>query len=220
VEHSLETNQNSVTSDKDPSAVVSRESGISSIALHGVFVISGLSALIYQVVWQRLLMMIYGSNNESVAMVVASFLTGLGLGSLAGGQLSKQTRIPLVLIFGVTELLVGAYGLISIPLFAWAGNLGTSGLIIFGLVFLPTFLMGTTLPVLVAQQVNMTQQVGTSVSWLYFANTIGAAAGAFVTIFLLLAELGIAGTIRVAAGLNVLAALIVVLIWRARRRQP
>ena len=52
--------------------------------LHGVFVLSGLSALIYQLVWQRALLMIYGSNIESVAMVVASFLAGLGIGSLLG----------------------------------------------------------------------------------------------------------------------------------------
>lgn len=192
-------------------------------ALHGVFVISGLAALIYQLVWQRLLMMIYGSNNESVAMVVASFLTGLGFGSLAGGQLSKQRRIPLVLVFGVTELLIGAYGMLSVPLFEWAGNFGASagsfgsGLIVFALVVLPTFLMGTTLPVLVAQQVNTTQQVGSSVSWLYFANTLGAAFGAFLAAFLILGALGIAGTIRLAAGLNVLSALIVVMIWRMRR---
>ena len=41
--------------------------------LHGVFILSGISALIYQLVWQRALLTIYGSNVESVAMVVAAF---------------------------------------------------------------------------------------------------------------------------------------------------
>src|SRR5438067_2281707 len=59
-----------------------------SIVVHVVFILSGVSALIYQLVWQRSLMMIYGTNVESVAMVVAAFMLGLGLGSVAGGAAS------------------------------------------------------------------------------------------------------------------------------------
>src|SRR6266852_4055883 len=55
-----------------------------SFLVHAVFILSGVSALIYQLVWQRSLMLIYGSNVESVAMVVAAFMMGLGLGSIAG----------------------------------------------------------------------------------------------------------------------------------------
>jgi predicted membrane-bound spermidine synthase len=174
-------------------------------------------------VWQRLLMTIYGSNNESVAMVVASFLTGLGLGSLAGGQISKQRRIPLVLVFAVTELFIGIYGILSVPLFRWIGDYGSgagtivTGFIVFGLVFLPTLLMGSTLPVLVAQQIDTTHEVGSSVSWLYFANTIGATLGAFLTAFVILGALGISGTVRFAAALNLLAALTVAILWKLRR---
>ena len=79
-----------------------------------VFVISGVSALIYQMVWQRALLTIYGSNVESVAMVVAAFLTGLGIGSLAGGWISKSARWPLVVLFALMELGIGGYGLVSL----------------------------------------------------------------------------------------------------------
>ena len=69
-----------------------------ALVLHGVFILSGISALIYQLVWQRALLTIYGSNVESVAMVVAAFLAGLGIGSIAGGWISKSARAPLAQI--------------------------------------------------------------------------------------------------------------------------
>ncbi|MDI1315584.1 fused MFS/spermidine synthase [Prosthecobacter sp.] len=192
-----------------------------AIILHGVFILSGISALIYQLVWQRALLTIYGSNVESVAMVVAAFLAGLGIGSIAGGWISKSTRAPLVLLFGLAELGVGAYGLISLKLFDAVGALTsvqshglTTGALVFLLVFLPTLLMGATLPLLVAHQVRDTAHVGHSVSRLYFVNTLGAALGAFIAAHWLLGSFGMSGTVHVAASLNAAAALIVLLMLR------
>jgi spermidine synthase len=192
-----------------------------AIILHGVFILSGISALIYQLVWQRALLTIYGSNVESVAMVVAAFLAGLGIGSIAGGWISKSVRAPLVLLFGLAELGVGAYGLISLKLFDAVGALTsvqahglTTGALVFLLVFLPTLLMGATLPLLVAHQVRDTAHVGQSVSRLYFVNTLGAALGAFIAAHWLLGSFGMGGTTRIAACLNATAALIVLLALR------
>ncbi|MDP1588066.1 MAG: fused MFS/spermidine synthase [Prosthecobacter sp.] len=187
-----------------------------AIILHGVFILSGISALIYQLVWQRALLTIYGSNVESVAMVVAAFLAGLGIGSLAGGWISKSSKAPLVLLFGLAELGVGAYGLVSLKLFDAVGAITsaqahglTTGALVFLLVFLPTLLMGATLPLLVAHQVRDTAHVGQSVSRLYFVNTLGAALGAFIAAHWLLGSFGMSGTVRIAASLNALAAVIV-----------
>ncbi|OYW78107.1 MAG: hypothetical protein B7Z37_01145 [Verrucomicrobia bacterium 12-59-8] len=192
-----------------------------AIVLHGVFILSGVSALIYQLVWQRALLTIYGSNVESVAMVVAAFLAGLGIGSIVGGWISKSARAPLVLLFGLAELGVGAYGLISLKLFDAVGALTsvqshglTTGALVFLLVFLPTVLMGATLPLLVAHQVRDTAHVGQSVSRLYFVNTLGAALGAFIAAHWLLGSFGMSGTTRIAACLNAAAALIVLLALR------
>jgi spermidine synthase len=192
-----------------------------ALVLHGVFILSGISALIYQLVWQRALLTIYGSNVESVAMVVAAFLAGLGIGSIMGGWISKSARAPLVLLFGLAELGVGAYGLISLRLFDAVGALTsaqshglTTGALVFMLVFLPTLLMGATLPLLVAHQVRDTAHVGESVSRLYFVNTLGAALGAFIAARWLLGGRGMSGTIHIAAALNATAALIVLLILR------
>jgi spermidine synthase len=174
-------------------------------------------------VWQRSLLMIFGSNVESVAMVVAAFLMGLGLGSMAGGWLSKHQRVPLLLCFGLTELLIGAYGLVSLPLFAWVhhhvaapGSLLT-GLLAFGLVFLPTLLMGSTLPLLVAQEVRSKSSVGDAVSILYFVNTLGAALGAYVSARWVLGSFGMSGAVRLAAAGNAVAAM-TILSWLMVRR--
>jgi predicted membrane-bound spermidine synthase len=192
--------------------------------LFPVFVLSGISALIYQLVWQRMLLMIYGSNVESVAMVVAAFLMGLGIGSLLGGWLSENRRIPLVLCFSVAELGVGVYGLGSVDLFQWVGGMTSdvgsamTGVLAFALVFLPTLLMGATLPLLVAHQVKACGSVGESVSWLYFVNTLGAALGSFLAALWLLRICGLSGSVRVAASLNAVVAGVVFIVWLVRRK--
>jgi predicted membrane-bound spermidine synthase len=197
-----------------------------SVVVHTVFIISGISALLYQLIWQRSLLMLYGSNTESVAMVVTAFMLGLGLGSIAGGEVSKRPGAPLVLLFSATELLIGAYGVISLHLFQWVGTYtlraGTieTGLLAFALVFVPTLLMGATLPMLVAYRVNTTGHVGHSVSWLYFVNTLGGGLGAFLAGFVFLRRFGLAHSIHVAASLNLFCALSVLLVWKLREKHP
>lgn len=158
-------------------------------------------------------------------MVVAAFLMGLGIGSLAGGWISRIPGIPLVVCFGVAELLVGAYGLVSLRLFKFVdesiavpGSL-TVGVLAFALVFLPTLLMGSTLPMLVADQVRNKQSVGESVSWLYFVNTLGAAIGAFVAVRWVLSSAGLAESVQLAACINVLAAGIILAAAAIARRR-
>jgi len=198
---------------------------VMSVVIHAAFIISGISALLYQLIWQRSLLMLYGSNTESVAMVVAAFMIGLGLGSIAGGEVSKRPGAPLILLFSATELLIGAYGTISLRLFQWVGTYtlqaGTieMGLLAFALVFVPTLLMGATLPMLVAYRVNTTGYVGHSVSWLYFVNTLGGGIGAFLAGFVLLHRIGLKNSIQVAVILNLFCAISVLMIWKLRKKR-
>jgi len=197
-----------------------------SAVVHAVFIASGVSALIYQLVWQRSLMLIYGTNSESVAMVVSAFLAGLGLGTLAGGALSRLPKAPLVLCFSGFELIIGLYGLGSLRLFQWvsghtlqAGVVET-GIWAFALVLIPTLLMGATLPVLVAHCVRATGHVGRSVSGLYFVNTLGAGLGAFAAAFVLLRRFGLSGSVEIAAVLNLASAAAILAASAAYRRRP
>jgi len=88
---------------------------------HLLFFGSGFPALIYQIVWQRSLFTLYGVNIESVTMIVAVFMLGLGLGSLAGGWLSARRGIRLLLTFGSIEILVGSFGAASLGIFHHVG---------------------------------------------------------------------------------------------------
>ncbi|MSQ81579.1 MAG: hypothetical protein EXR77_01510 [Myxococcales bacterium] len=173
--------------------------------IYGLFLISGAAALLYQVVWQRSLFALYGVNVEAVTIVVAAFMLGLGLGSFAGGKLSKVPDAPLPLWFGLIEIGIGVFGLISLQLFHWVGDLtaGAEGLATFGLSFslvvVPTLLMGSTLPMLVAYAVQSSHNVGKSVGMLYFINTLGSALASIAAAVLLLGELGQSGTVVLAA---------------------
>jgi predicted membrane-bound spermidine synthase len=176
------------------------------------FFLSGFAALIYQVVWQRSLFAIFGVNIESVTLVVTAFMLGLGLGSLAGGVVSKRDANALLLWFGTIELAIGSFGVISLDLFQRVGQatLGLppllTALATFLLLLPPTLLMGSTLPLLVTFSVMRSRNVGRSVGLLYFVNTLGSACAAFVTVVFLMRVLGQHGSVLTAAALNATAA--------------
>jgi len=177
-----------------------------------LFFCSGFPALIYQIVWQRALFAIYGLNIQSVTIVVSAFMLGLGLGSLAGGALSKTTRLPLVVWFALAELGTAVFGVGSLKLIGWIAEFTTgsspavTGLAAFSLIIVPTVLMGATLPLLVEQSVRSSRNVGQSVGGLYFANTLGSGVACFVAADVLLRLLGQSGSIRFAACINALVA--------------
>lgn len=176
--------------------------------LSAVFFLSGGAALVYQIVWQRALFVVYGLDSVSVTVVVTAFMLGLGLGSLAGGALSRRYPMKVVTLFAISELGIGLFGFVSLDLFGAVagltqgiGHLGT-GIVAFLLVVVPTTLMGATLPLLVTYATSRSGNVGRSVGTLYFVNTLGAAAGAYLAATVLLGALGLNDTVQAAAALN------------------
>jgi spermidine synthase len=157
-------------------------------------------------------------------MVVTAFMVGLGLGSLAGGWISKSRKIPLLLVFGLAEMGIAVYGVVSLRIFHWAAiyTAGVppleTGLIAFALVAIPTMLMGSTLPLLVAHTVRISGNVGTSVAALYAVNTLGSATACFLAGMLIMRQFGEAGSVRLAALLNGAVGL-TVLLWFAVSRK-
>jgi predicted membrane-bound spermidine synthase len=188
--------------------------------LYLFFFVSGFPALLYQIVWQRALFTLYGVNIESVTMVVTAFMLGLGLGSLLGGTISRSEHLPLLKIFGMVELLIALYGIFSLRVFHWAADFTAgspplqTGLIAFTLVVIPTVLMGSTLPVLVAHGVRLSRNVGASVAELYAVNTLGSAYACFCAGLFLMRWLGESKTVVLAAGLNALVGTSV-LVWQS-----
>ncbi|MCP4847820.1 MAG: hypothetical protein GY899_07740 [Verrucomicrobiaceae bacterium] len=200
--------------------------GIPQRALFLIFTLSGISALFYQLIWQRALLTIFGSNIESVTVVVSAFMLGLGIGSIAGGAISKRPGTQLLLIFATVEIAIGIYGAFSLHLFQWVGhftaNSGTfqTGLLTLTLILIPTLLMGSTLPLLVAHCVNVSKNVGRSVSTLYFVNTLGAGIGAFLAAFVFLGMLGLTRSVYLAVTLNLLAGVTILYFRRKDASRP
>lgn len=190
-----------------------------------LFFLSGFPALIYQIVWQRALFTLYGVNVESVTMIVTVFMLGLGLGSLAGGWLSARPGIRLLLAFGVIEMSVGAFGVVSLATFHHIGALtaGASttatGCIAFALLLIPTMLMGSTLPLLVEHFVRRSGNVGESVGLLYSVNTLGSGVACLAAAMVLMRLLGESGSVRLAACFNVFVGLTALLL-QARSSAP
>ncbi len=178
--------------------------------IHILFFCSGFPALIYQIVWQRALFALYGLNIQSVTIVVSAFMLGLGLGSLAGGALSRSARLPLVVLFALAEFGTAAFGVGSLKLFRWIAGFtadrstSVTVLAAFSLIIVPTLLMGATLPLLVEHLVRSSRNVGSSVGGLYFANTLGSGVACFVAADVLMRLLGQSGSVRLAAAINAL----------------
>ena len=196
-------------------------------ALSIVFLASGFSALLYQIVWQRSLFAIYGINIEAVTVVVTAFMVGLGVGSLVGGAVSRDPRRPALALFGGVELAIGAFGVGSLRLFRWVGartldlSFGSTAVVTFLVVLMPTLLMGSTLPLLTAHLVRRTGNVGRSLGRLYSVNTLRSALASLAAVLLLMRALGQHGVVVVAAALNfTVGGSALVLARPGRRRAP
>ncbi len=176
--------------------------------LCALFFFSGFPALIYQLTWQRELFRIFGVNSESVTIVVSAFMLGLGLGSLAGGWISKQRGISLLPLLAAIEILTAAFGVVSLNVFEQVGGLivnwplAAMAAVNLLLVIVPTLLMGATLPILVSHLAQRSGQVGSAVGLLYYVNTMGAGAACLVCCAVLFPFFGMHSAVFTAVGIN------------------
>jgi len=180
-----------------------------------LFLLSGVAALMYQIVWQRVLFAAYGVNIESVTIIVSIFMFGLGVGSLVGGILSKKFPSHLPQLFVLCEVAIGCFGIASLSLINWVtdatvyGSLLEISLVTYGLLCVPTIFMGATLPILVSHLNRYYKHIGKSVGTLYFFNTIGSAVASLVTVDVLFRFMGQRSTVFIAAMFNFLVAILV-----------
>ncbi|HEX6901389.1 MAG TPA: fused MFS/spermidine synthase [Thermoanaerobaculia bacterium] len=188
------------------------------------FAATGFSALTLQVVWQRVLSLHAGIDLLAATTVVTAFMAGLGLGSLAGGALADRLGPKRsLLVFALSNAGIGAFAWFSLWLFydvyrGFAARLDSAAAMFgfhFLLLVIPTTLMGLSLPLLARGAVAASREIAPLVGRLYAVNTLGAAAGAAVAGWLLLGNLGFVATVRIAAGLNLAAAAVILLLWKA-----
>jgi spermidine synthase len=182
-----------------------------------LFFCSGVCGLIYQVLWLRLLALVFGVTVYAASTVLAAFMAGLAGGSAVAGHLVARVKRPLV-VFGVAEILIGVSALLTpfaldaaaalyarlYPLTGGSLPVLTAARLVTGFVVLlvPTILMGMTLPVLSASALVRGSAFGTRVSALYAINTAGAVVGAVVTGYYLIGAIGIQRSFLLGAAIN------------------
>ena len=205
---------------------------LSNRLLFTAIFISGFSALIYQLIWVRLLGLVFGVSSFAVATVVGVFLLGLGLGSYVFGRWSERARDPLR-IYLYVELGIAATSLLSylvietLPVYRYLheyayNNLGFYGLSIARLALSllvllpPVFLIGGTMPLIAKYFLRTRENLGSGFSKLYYLNTLGACAGVLLTGFVFVKYFGVVATLMIAIGGNILVALIVA----SSRKEP
>lgn len=183
-----------------------------------LFLLSGAAGLIYQIVWHRLLEIYFGVTMTAIALIVAAYMAGLGLGSLLGGRIANRIE-RVVLIYGIVEIGIALFGYFSPDLIHWIGQ-RTAGspyplvfLLSFALLLIPTVLMGMTLPLLTQSFVQRVEISGSVIGLLYGINTLGAGLGALAAGYVLIAWLGFDGATQAAAALNVLVGIAAVVLF-------
>lgn len=184
------------------------------------FFLSGFAALIYQLCWNRALYAAVGVDMDSVTIIVSCFMLGIGIGGALGGWLSDRYPVHKVKLYALTEVALCLYGLISIAIIGavtnWTLLPGTLGLsitifVVFLVLLIPTVLMGMTLPIISLVFQEKTGNMGSAVGKLYFANTLGAAAGAYTVPHYLFQTLDLQQTCYLAAAINASVACMVLL---------
>ena len=195
----------------------SNTSRVHTLNVYLIFTISGLSALIYQIIWARWLGLVFGNTATSVSIVLASFMLGLALGSYLVGRRLHKIENPM-LMYAYLELGIGLFA-VCFPWFSMftdgiftsivnaetplSWSIAVRGILAFILLAIPTTLMGATLPLLTDFFRRDPRHTNTwKVGLLYAANTFGAAVGIMVASFILIELIGVRSTTLFAAALN------------------
>jgi spermidine synthase len=185
------------------------------LAIAACLVFSGLTALVYQIIWVRLLGFTFGTTTAAVSTVLAVFFGGLALGNLLAALRLVRVRRPLR-VYALLELAIGLYALASLPLlrsldflYALVGvEHGPAAMTVIrfaaasAVLLPPTVAMGATLPVVARGLVTDDATLGRWSAILYTANTLGAVAGAYLCGFWLIPSLGLTRTVLAAGATN------------------
>ena len=192
-----------------------------------LFFLSGITALTYEIVWTRMLTLVFGHTVFSVSVVLAAFMAGLGFGSYLFGHAidklsanSTDSSSTALLVYGWIEILIFVSGgLLSLIFanFAEVYSLFHSFLpespalqnflrvvFSFTLMLIPTTFMGATLPLISKYCVTDDKRIRKQVSLLYALNTLGAAFGCLITGFFLMGAFGVLQTVLMAATGNLI----------------
>jgi spermidine synthase len=192
------------------------------IALVVLFFLSGMSGLIYEVVWLRMFARALGVTSYATATVLAAFMGGLALGGFVFGRLVDREKTDHLKLYSIIEVVIAALGVLMplmlaalLPVYravyaatnaSAAPVLAAKCVLLFFCVLIPTTFMGGTLPLI---SVYLTRRLGgfsLNLSLLYAWNTVGAVAGVLASAFILLDFFGETRTVLIAVACNLMVA--------------
>lgn len=203
------------------------------------FFLSGFAALLYQTVWTRQLAFVFGTAELAVAAVLAAYMAGLASGAAAATRFAARIHRPIAAYAALELVIAGAALLVpfaiggvmdvAAALFGGGDALSvTSGaalasfrlLAAFAVLFVPTFSMGATLPILARVAVTTDEELGSKVGRLYAWNTAGAVCGTLVAAFQLFPRLGLAATTLVGVAVNAVVCGLAAIVARTATTAP
>jgi predicted membrane-bound spermidine synthase len=193
-----------------------------------VFILSGAAGLIYEVVWSRQLVLVFGNTTQAVSTILTGFFGGMAIGSYAGGRIADRVRRPLRL-YGAIELVLVVVVLLTPVTFrllhevyrgifpSIEGQEVLLALMRFALAVLAlapaTVLMGATLPTL-TRSLTSDGHLSSAFGRLYTANTFGAILGTLAAGLVLIELVGLTGTLVIGAALSATAGVAALLMSR------
>ena len=202
-------------------------------AITAIFVLSGAAGLIYELVWSRQLVLVFGNTTQAIAAILTGYFAGMAIGNVVGGRLADRVRSGLRL-YATLELLLVAVVLVTPALFAAVRDAYGGAYAVleedrtllaatrFGLALLAlapaTILMGATLPSLTRHLARHAADLGDVFGRLYAANTVGGVLGAMLSGFFLIELVGLTGSLIVGAVGSTLAGLIALVLARREGR--
>jgi spermidine synthase len=181
-----------------------------------LFMLSGCTSLVFEVIWFQLLELIFGSTTLAISTILVAYMLGLGVGALFAGRISSYLKNG-IRTYGFIEITIGLYALVVPGLVALYPDINVAitdsmsfqlatvirFMLSLAVFLVPTFLMGATLPILIHTLTHNTTRLGHSVATLYGVNTTGAVVGVLVTTFVLLPAVGLLSSNVIAACLSI-----------------
>lgn len=191
--------------------------------IYACFFLSGATSLVFEVLWSREFVTVFGNSSYAISIVLCAYMAGLGLGGLAGGRLADRMKLR-TMLFGVFQVVIAAWALVVPFLLArlravapdlsalLPDSLLASTLVrftlSFAILFVPCFLMGATFPLLARELTRSDQLIGKRIGALYCWNTLGAAFGCLAAGFWMIDTLGLRLTNLTAVGCNMAVAVV------------
>ncbi len=188
-----------------------------------IMTLSGVCTFVYEVLWTRLLSHILGGSVAAFALMLASFLSGIALGSLIASRFAS-TRVFAARAFIVSQLAIAATSMLvyySLNGYVQAGLDYQANVLVAFLVLMPaTLFIGATFPLAVRIYAAEADVAARSSARVYAWNTLGAIVGAAIAGFLLVPLLKYEGAVRVMVVLNLGLAVAAATMLPTTRRLP